>query len=165
MAAGIEVQIGKVRGPWLDIVVELVRKHYVMGIITAHQGPGLLVPPHAPEPEMLPGVWKLSSYSQEAAGSVKLIGIQAELFPEDFKRIHGAVRRWRFKLVVNKPSVGFFEVEGIAVVSDGYVTRTEELVKFLDKEAIILDISLVPPIVGERSDGDLLVPRILVRKT
>ena len=153
MAAGIEIEIGKVRGPWPDVVIERVKKHYVMGIITAHSGPGLAVAPHAAEPEMLPGVWKLSPYAQKTAGGVKLIGVQAELFSKDFKRVDGAVRRWRFKLVINESSVGFFEVEGIAIVGDGYVTRTEELMKFFDEFPIILEVVLVSRIIRKGPNG------------
>ena len=155
--AGIEIQVGQIRSIGLDVVVERVKKHYVMGIITAHLGPGLTIPPHTPEPQVLPGVWKLSPYAKESASGVKLIGIQAELFPQDFKRVDGSIRRWRFKLVINKASVGFFEVEGVAIVSNGYITRTEELMKFFDELPIVLEIGLVPGEVRESSDNCLVL--------
>ncbi len=157
MAARVKIEVREIRGPWLDVIIKRAKKHYVMGIISAHQGPGLSIPPHTAEPEVFPGVWKLTPYSQESAGGVKLIGIQAELFSEDFKRINGAVRRWRFKLVVNKSGVGFFKVEGVAVVSHSYVTRTEELMQFLDEHPIVVDVRLIPFIVGQGSNSDLFV--------
>jgi len=155
--ASVEIQIGKIRGPWLDVVIERIKKHYIMGIITAHLGPGLTIPPHATEPQVLPGVWKLSPYAQESASGVKLIGIQAELFPQDFKRVDGSVRRWRFKLVINESRVGFFEVEGVAIVSNSDITRTEELMKFFDELPIILEISSVSGEVGESPDNCLVL--------
>ncbi len=150
MAAGIEIQVGEIRGPWSDVLIERVKKGYVMGIITAHQGPGLHVPPHTAEPEMLSGVWKLTPYSKKTTGGVQLIGIQAELFPEDFKRVDGSIRRWGCKLVVEKSSVGFFEVKLIAVVSDGYITRTEELMKFFDERPVIAEVLFISRVVGQR---------------
>ncbi len=155
MAAGIEIEVREIRGPWLNIVVQGIKKHYVMGIITAHDGPGLTITPHTTEPEVFAGMWKLSPYAQESTGGVKLVGVQAELFPQDFKRINGAVRRWRFKVVVDKPSVGFFKVEGIAIVSDGYIAGTKELMEFFDKEPVIVEALLVERIVRKSADGHL----------
>ncbi len=155
MTVGIEIQIGKIRGPWLNMVVERIKKHYVMGIITAHDFPGLLITTHASEPKMLSGVFKLTPYAKEAAGGVKLIGIQAELFPKDFKRVYGAVRRWRFKLVVDKSGVGFFEIEGIAIVSDGYITTTQELMKFFDERPVVVEDLLIAGEIRERHNRDL----------
>ncbi len=159
MAAGIEVQVRKIRSIGPDIIKKFIKQHYVMGIITAHSLPGFGITPHAPEPEVLPGVWKLSPYSQESAGGIKLIGIQAELFPQDFKRVYGAERRWGLKLVVQKAGVGFFEIEGIAVVSDGYVTRTEELMEFFNKSPIVIEILFVAGEVGQRLNNDLALVR------
>ncbi len=158
MAAGIEVQVGKIRGPWLNVVIERVRKHYVMGVITAHHVPGFEIPTHTPKPEMLAGVWKLPSYTQESAGGIKLVGIQAELFPEDFKRVDGAVRRWRLKLVINKSGVGFFEVEGIAIVSNGYITGTKELMEFFYEHPVVIEIFFVPSIIREGSHCYFTLP-------
>ena len=155
--ASIEIQIGEIRGPWPDVTVKRIKKHYVMGIITAHLGPGVPISSHAAEPQVLPGVWKLSPYAQESASGVKLIGIQAELFPQDFKRVDGSIRRWRFKLVINKAGVGFFEVEGVAIVSNSDITRTEELMKFFDELPIILEVSSVSGEVGESPDNCLVL--------
>ena len=158
MTPRIEIQVRKIRGPWSDIVVERVKKHYVMGIITAHLSPRLPVTTHTAEPEVLPGVWQLTPYAEEAARGVKLIGIQAELFPQDFKRVHGAVRRWRFKLMVDKSGVGFFEIEGVAIMRDGDVATTQELMKILDQEAVVRQVLFISRVFWERFDGDLAVP-------
>ncbi len=152
MAAVIEIKVRKIRGPWQDVVKQLVKKNYVMGIITAHPFPGLGITSHTAKPEVLPGVWKLTPYAKESAGGVKLVGIQAELFPQDFKRVNGSVRRWRLKLVINKTSVGFFEVEAVAIVRDGYVTRTEEIMEFLNELPIVLEVIPIPFEVREGSD-------------
>ncbi len=157
MAAGIEIQVGKIRGPWLDIVVERIKKHYVMGIITAHGSPGFPVTTHTAKPEVLPGVWKLTPYSEKTAGGIQLIGIQAELFPQDFKRINGLVRRWRFKLVVYKAGVGFFEIEGVAVVSDNYITRTEEVMQLFYERPVVVEPFLIPWIIGERPNYNRII--------
>ncbi len=159
MTAGIEVQVRKIRSIGPDIIKELIKKHYVMGIITAHRLPRLEVSPHAPEPEVLPGVFKLTPYAEESAGHIKLIGIQAELFPQDFKRVDSTVRRWGLKLVVQKAGVGFFEIEGVAVVSDGYVTRTEELMEFFNKSPIVIEILFVAGEVGQCFNNDPLLVR------
>ena len=157
MTPRIEIKVGKIRGPWLNMVVERVKKNYVMGVITAHRRPGLLVTSHAPKPEVLTGVWHLTPYAEEAAGGVKLIGIQAELFPQDFKRVHGAVRRWRFKLVVDKSGVGFFEIKGVAIMRDGYVATTQELMKILDQEAVVRQVLFISRVFWERFDSDLAI--------
>ncbi len=152
MAARIEIEVGKIRGPWFNVVIERVKKHYVMGVITAHLLPRLPVTTHTAEPEMLPGVWKLTPYAKESAGGVKLIGIQAELFPQDFKRVNGSVRRWRLKLVVDKSGVGFFKIEAIAIVRDGYIAGTKELMEFFDKDPVIVETLLIDRIIWESAD-------------
>ncbi len=157
MATRIEIHVGNIRGPWPDVFVERVKKHYIMGVITAHFGPGCRIPPHTAKPEVLPGVFKLTPYAKKSTGGVKLVGIQAELFPQDFKRVNGAVRRWRFKLVIDKSGVGFFEVEGIAIVSDGYIAVTEELMKFFDEHPVMIEVLLVAGEIGQRPDGHLAV--------
>ncbi len=155
MPAGIEIQVRKIRGVWHDVVIERIKKHYVMGIITAHQGPGLHVAPHTAKPEVLAGVFKFTPYAKESAGGVKLIGVQAELFPQDFKRVNGAVRRWRFKLVVEKSGVGFFKVEGVAIVSDNYITTTKDLMEFFDKSPVIIEGLFVSRVVRQSADCHL----------
>ncbi len=155
MEPRIEIQVGKIRGPWSDVLVERVKKHYVMGIITAHLGPGLLVPSHTTQPEVFSGVWKLTPYAEETARGIKLVGIQAELFPEDFKRVNRSPRRWRFKLVVDKSGVSFFEIEGIAIVGNGYITRTEELMEFFNQHPVVVGMLFISGVIGQSSDNDL----------
>ncbi len=160
MAAGIEIQVGKIRGPWLDIVVERVKKHYVMGVITAHNFPRLDVTPHTAKPEVFPGVWQLAPYAKKSASGVKLVGVQAELFPQDFKRVNGAVRRWRCKLMIDKSGVGFFEIELIAIVRNRDITGTKELMKFFDQNPVILEGLFVGSWeVREGPYGDLVIVR------
>ncbi len=162
MAARIEVQVGKIRGPWLDVVVERVHKYYIMGIIAAHLRPCLRVTPHTAKPEVLPGVWKLTPYAKEATSGVKLVGIQAELFPKNLQSVDGTIRRWRLKLVVNKSGVGFFEVESVAIVRDGYIATTEELVEFLNEEPVLIATLFISGVVRESSDMNLVFPLPLV---
>ena len=157
MAAGIEIQVRKIRGPWLDMVVERLKKNYVMGIIAAHQVPGLGIASHTAEPEVSPGVWKLTPYAKEAAGGVKLVAIQAELLPKDLKGVHGAIRRWGFKLVVNKSGVGFFEIEGVAIVRDGDIATAQELMKILNQESVVRQVLFISRVFWERLDSDLTV--------
>ena len=164
MTARIEIQIGKVRSIGLNIIKERVKKHYVMGIITAHKSPGVSIALHATEPEVLPGVWKLSPYAEETARGIKLIGIQAELLPQDLEGVDGAVGRWRFKLMVNKSGVGFFEVEAIAIVSDGYIATAEELMKILDQELVVREILLVTRVAWEGLDRYLASPLPTIRE-
>ena len=157
MATRIKIQVRKIRGPWLNIVKQRVEQDDVMAIITAHRRPRFRVASHTPQPEMFPGVWKLTPYAKETTGGIKLIGIQAELLPQDLEGVDGAVGRWRFKLMVNKSGVGFFEVEGIAIVSDGYIAVTEELMKFFDEHPVMIEVLLVAGEIGQRSDNHLTI--------
>ncbi len=152
MTAGIEIQVREIWGPWFNVVIERVKKHYVMGVITAHLLPRLPVTTHTAKPEMFSGVWKLTPYAKESTGGVKLIGIQAELFPQDFKRVNGSVRRWRLKLVVDKSGVGLFKIEAIAIVRDGYIAGTKELMEFFDKEPIVVEALLIDRIIWKSAD-------------
>jgi hypothetical protein len=79
VAGRIKVEIGKVRGPWLNVIIQGHKKGHVVSIIPAHLGPGFFVAAHASKPEMLPGVWELPSYSEEATSSVELIRIQLKM--------------------------------------------------------------------------------------
>ncbi len=164
MAARIKIEVRKIRGPWLDIVKELVKQGDVMAVITAHRPPRLGVPPHTPKPEVFPGVWKLTPYAKESAGGVKLIAIQAELLPQNLEGVDGAVGRWRFKLMVNKSGIGFFEIEAIAVVSNGDIATAEELMEVLDQEPVVGEVLFVTRIVWEGLDRYLATALPAVRE-
>ncbi len=164
MIARIQIKVGEVRGPWLDIVKERIGKHYVVGVITAHRFPGLPVAPHATKPEMLPGVFEFTPYSQESAGGVKLIAVQSKLFAKDLKRIYRSVRRWRFQLVIDKAGVGFFEIKGVAIMRDSNITCREQFMQFFNERPIILDILSEGREVRQSADGNMTVIGPPVRK-
>jgi len=158
VAARIQIEIREVRGPWLDVFEQPREEGDVMGVVSLHSGPRLAVPAHAAKPEMFTSVWEFPSEPEEGAGRVKLVRIELEMFPKNFEGINRAKRgRW-FKLVVDKSGIGFFEVEGVAVVSDGNVASAEELMQLFDQWPVILEILLVPFKVGEGPDrGHFLV--------
>jgi hypothetical protein len=153
----IEIQVRKIRGPWLDVVIQRVQERYVVAVIPAHLSPRFGITPHAPEPEVLPGVWHFTPYPKEAACGVKLIGIQAELLPKDLKRVDSPVWRWRFKLMVEKAGSGFWEIEAIAIVRDGDITTAQELMKILDQEPVVRQVLFISRVFWERLDSDLTV--------
>ena len=157
MTTRIEIQVRKIRGPWLDVVIKRVQEHHVVGVIAAHLLPRSGIAPHAPEPEVLPGVCYLAPYAKEATGGVKLVAIQAELLPKDLKGVHGAIRRWGFKLVVNKSGVGFFEIEGVAIVRDGDIATAQELMKILNQESVVRQVLFISRVFWEGFDSDFTV--------
>ncbi len=164
MTPRIKIEVRKIRGPWLDIVKQRIEQDDVMAVITAHRRPRLGIAPHTAEPEVLPGVWKLTPYTQKTTGGVELIGIQAELLPQDLQGVDGTIRRGRFKFMVNKPGIGFFEVEAIAIVSNGYITTAEELMEVLDKEFVVRKILLVTRVIWEGLDRYLATALPAVRE-
>ena len=164
MAAGIEIQVGKIRGPWPYVFIEGRKKDHVVGVVPLHPGPGLAIPVHASKPEVLPGVWNFPTNAQETARGIKLVAVQSKLFAKDLKGIHRPVRRWRFQLVVDKASVGFFKVEGVAIVRHSNITSREQFMQLFNEHPVILDISLIPLEVWKSPDCNLLITRPLVGK-
>ena len=164
MAARIEIQVGKIWGPWSNIFIEGRKQGHVVGIIPAHFGPGLAVTAHTPKPKMLAGMWDLPTNAQETASGIKLIAVQSKLFAKDLKGIHRPVRRWRFQLVVDKASVGFFKIEGVAIVRHSNITSREQFMQLFNEHPVILDISLIPFEVWKSPDCNLLITRPLVGK-
>ncbi len=57
--------------------------------------------------------------------------------------------------MIEKSSVGFFEIEIVAVVGNRYITRAKEFVKLLDEHLVVLDVLLVTGIIWQRSDDNL----------
>ncbi len=152
MTPRIKIEVRKIRGPWLDIVEQRIEQDDVMAVITAHRSPRLGIASHASEPEVLPGVWKLTPDVKESTGGVKLIGIQAELFTKDLQGIDGAIRWWRFKFMVDKPGVGFFEIEAVAIVSDGDIATAQQLMEILNQEFVVREVLLITRVVWEGLD-------------
>ena len=158
MDSSIDIQIGEVWGPWSNVLIEGRKKDHVVGVVPLHPGPGLAIPVHASKPEVLPGVWNFPTNAQETARGIKLVAVQSKLFAKDLKGIHRPVRRWRFQLVVDKASVGFFKVEGVAIVRNRNITRAKDLMEVLYKEPVILQVLLVARVVWESPDGNFLFP-------
>jgi len=162
VAAGIQIEIRYIRGPWLNVVVKGRQEGNVVSIVTTHHGPRFAVATHASEPKVLSGVWELPSKTEKPARGVKLVAVKLKVSPQDFESIDGLEGRWRFKLVIDKAGVGLFEVEGIAVVSDGNITRAENLVQLFYQEPVVLQVLLIPLIIGKGSDryGALVRPAV-----
>lgn len=162
MTAGIEIEIGEVRGPWANVLIEGRKKGHVMSIIPAHLGPGFSVSVHTSKPEMFAGMWELPANTKESASGVKLIAIKLEMLSEDFEGIDLFVRRWGFKLMVDKPRVGFFDIEGVAIVSDRNITRGDQLMEILYEQPVILEAILVSRVVRQclNSDASFIGPSV-----
>ncbi len=155
MTTRINIEVRKVGGPWRNVLIQVRKQGHIVSIIAPHFGPGFSITAHTSEPEMFPGMWELPSNPQESTSGVKLIAVQLEVLSQYLQSVNGTKRRRRFQLMVDKPSVGFFKVEGIASVSDGYIAGTKELMEFFDKEPVIVEALLVERIVRKSADGHL----------
>ena len=156
MTPRIKIEVGKIDGPWLDVLIERVKQDNVVSIIPTHLGPGLTVPPHTAKPEVLSGMWELTPDAEKSTSGVQLVGVQSELPPQDLESVYFLERWGRLQLVIEKAGIGFFKVEVVAIVGNRYVTRSKELVQLLDQNPIVLDVLLVTGVVGERTDRDFL---------
>lgn len=155
MSAGIKVEIGKISGPWEDIVIESAEEADIVRIIARHLSPSAKIAVHAAKPKMLPGVWKLTTDTQEGTGIIKLVAIKLKMPAEKFKGVYGAEWRGRFQLVVEKPGVGFFQIKGVAIVCDDDIAFAKENVEVLCKSSIVLEAIAIALIIRERPDGDV----------
>ncbi len=158
MAAGIEIEIRKVRGPWKDVIIQPAEQADVVRVVAAHFTPRPGVSAHTPKPKVLPGMWELASYTEYAASGVQLIAGHFKVFAKKFKGVDGTERRGRFELVIEKPGVGLFEIKGVTIVRDDNITLTKEFMKILYKEPIVLEMLFISGIVGEGSYGDITIP-------
>ncbi len=104
---------------------------------------------------MLSRVWEFPPDPEKAAGGIQLIRVELEVFPKNLEGVDSAKRGRRFKLMVDKAGVGFFEIKGIAVMSDGNITRAKELVQLFDQEPVVLEVLLVPLKIGQGPDYDV----------
>ena len=157
MAASIEIEVREIRGPCPYVFIQLHEQVHVMRVVPAHYLPRPFVPPHTAEPEMLSSMGELASDTQVAASGIQLVRIQAELFAEYFEGVDCTVRRWGLELVVYKPGVGFLEIEGVAVMCDGNVTRAEQLVQLFYKHPVLVKGFFVSWKIRQGSHGDLTI--------
>ena len=164
MFAGIQVEIGKVSGPWFDVIEEGAEEENVMCVVPPHFRPRFFVTTHAREPQMFTSMWHLPPQAEKAAGSIKLVTVQLEMFPKDLERVDLLEGRSRWQFIIYKPGIGFFEIELITVVGDGDVARAKQLVKFFHEQTVVFEVLLVPFIVGEGSNGHTLLMRPPVGK-
>lgn len=164
MAAGIKIEIRKVRGPWADIVVEPREEGNIVRIIPTHFTPRLSVATHAPKPKMLAGMWELPPYTKEAASRIELIAIQPKMLSQNLQGINSSNGGRGFKAVIYKTRIGFFEIKGVAIMGNGNIARTEEIVEFFDQGAVIREAFLIRGIVRESLDGDTSLVRPAVGK-
>lgn len=164
MAARIQIEVREIRGPWLDIVIERREENNVVRVVFSHKGPGGVVSAHTTEPEVFTGMWEFAAYAEETAGDIKFIGIELEVLAENLKGVHRTKRGRRFKLMIQHPSRGFFEVEGIAIMSDGDIAGTKDFMKVFYQSPVIFQILLIPWVIREGFDGDSVLVRPSVGK-
>ena len=165
MTTRINIEVRKVGGPWRNVLIQVRKQGHIVSIIAPHFGPGFSITAHTSEPEMFPGVWELPSNPQESTSGVKLIAVQLEVLSQYLQSVNGTKRRRRFQLMVDKPGVGFFEIEGIAVVRNSDVAAGEELMKLLHEEPVVLEIMLVPGIMRKSADRYALITPPAVGET
>ncbi len=162
MSTGVEIEIGEIGGPWPNVVIESTEEPNVVRVIAAHFPPRLSLTSHTAKPKVLPGVWELTPDAEHSTGVVQLVARQLEMFSEDFEGIDGTECWGRFHLVVEKPSVGFFQIKGIAIVRDADITLAEQRVKILSELSIVLEAILIARVVRQSldCDGALVHPTI-----
>ncbi len=163
MAAGIQIEIRKVGRPAPNVLKQRAEQGHVVSIVPPHQCPSLDLASHTAEPEVFPGVWELTPDAKEPAGGVKLVAIQAELLPENLQRVDGSIRRWWLEVMIEKAGVGFFEVECVAIVCDGYVTGAKQLMELFNESSILVEgLSTVTRVIRQSPYYDFLVAGPLV---
>ncbi len=162
MSACVEIEVGEISGVWQKIVIESKQEPNIVRVIEHEFTPRLSLAPHAPKPQVLPGVWELASDPEQGAGKIQLVATKFEVFSEDFEGIDGPETWGRFQLVVEKPSVGFFKIEGVAVVGYTDVALAEQSVKVLCELSIILEAMFIARVVRQSlyCDGAFIHPTI-----
>ncbi len=164
MMSGIEIEVWQVSGPWFDVVKEGMEESHVMRVVPPHFCPSFAVSTHTREPQVFAGVWQLPPQPEKGTGCIKLVAIELEMFPKDLEGVDLLEWRSRWKIIVYKPGIGFFEIELITIVGDGDLAGAKQLVKFFHQETVALERCLIPLIVGEGSYGHFLFASPLVRE-
>lgn len=157
IAADVEIVIGKIRGPAFDMIIKPVKEGHIVSVIFPHQVESRPIPSHARKPKMLSGVWQLTTQPQHSTSNIKLIAVQSEVLPQDFKSVDSSEWRCWVKAVIQKTGAGFFEIECVAVVGDDNIRTREDLMKVLTQSPVVFGACLVPWIIEQCSRGNSLV--------
>lgn len=165
MTAGIEIEIRKIRGPGGNVLVKATEEGHIVSIVPFHHAPGPRITIHAAKPEVLAGVWELPPETKERTSSVKLVAIQLECPAKNLESVYSPKRWARLKAVVQKAGLGFFEIEGIAIVGNRNIATREDLMKILCEHSVIFGATLVPWIIRQRSHGNGFIALEFVGKT
>ncbi len=162
MSASVEIEVGEIGGVWQNIVIESKQEPNVVRIIEHEFTPRLSLASHTLKPKVLSGVWELATYPEQGASKIQLVATKFEVFSEDFEGVDGPEIWGRFHLVVEKPSIGFFQVEGIAIVRDANVALAEQRVKVLCELSVVLEAMFISRVVWKSlyCDGALIHPAI-----
>lgn len=155
MAAGVQVKIRKISGPWTHMLIKRRKEGYVVSVIPTHFPKRPKVTTHTPKPKVFPGMWDLAPDLEHPAGMVKLIAGQFEVLSEQFQRVDYLERWGRFKLMVEKPGGGFWKVEGYTIVCDDDISDVKQAMQALCESHVVLHVLSESREIGQSDDSHL----------